>query len=76
MAPHWTPRPWPGQRFSPLHEGDTSVACRGIAAALWAYSVSVPFTRGTPLWRLARLAGPVPIDGFSPLHEGDTSVAL
>ena len=57
--------------FSPLHEGDTSVACRcrhrllrfqspsrgghlcGArlrSAPAWPEPVSVPFTRGTPLW--------------------------
>ena len=38
-------------RFSPLHEGDASVArpcARPRPGSLW---VSVPFTRGTPLWR-------------------------
>ena len=36
--------------FSPLHEGDTSVA-RALATGLGVgVYVSVPFTRGTPLW--------------------------
>ena len=38
--------------FSPLHEGDASVAGR-INGAQSRIHVSVPFTRGTPLW-LAR----------------------
>ena len=37
--------------------------------------VSVPFTRGTPLWRAGVAWQPIVI-GFSPLHEGDTSVAV
>ena len=43
-------------RFSPLHEGDTSVA---PGACGWqpraCITVSVPFTRGTPPWRAADL---------------------
>ena len=40
----------PEQRFSPLHEGDASVAAQDVCAPTVALSVSVPFTRGTPLW--------------------------
>ena len=36
--------------FSPLHEGDTSVAWCERCGGIGNYSVSVPFTRGTPLW--------------------------
>ena len=36
---------------------------------------SVPFTRGTPPWRIGWLAVLMFIKSFSPLHEGDTSVA-
>ena len=38
--------------FSPLHEGDTSVAIRARCFARQLDRVSVPFTRGTPPWRL------------------------
>ena len=86
-------------RFSPLHEGDTSVAhpfqaipqpvlvfqspsrgghLRGFADTTnldTVYSVSVPFTRGTPPWRSAPRRSPPARRRFSPLHEGDTSVA-
>ena len=39
--------------FSPLHEGDTSVAPAPAAPGLQGCQVSVPFTRGTPPWRFA-----------------------
>src|ERR1035441_4659829 len=65
----------PARRFSPLHEGDTSVARDGAQLWMPPNGVSVPFTRGTPPWlRLAGAGLEVP-RGFSPLHEGDTSVA-
>ena len=62
--------------FSPLHEGDASVAQAGGEGAGEQRHVSVPFTRGTPLWYVN--SPPVFLDhteGFSPLHEGDASVA-
>ena len=37
--------------------------------------VSVPFTRGTPLWRPGPPGPGAPSHRFSPLHEGDASVA-
>ena len=37
--------------FSPLHEGDASVALITASLMLSGIRVSVPFTRGTPLWR-------------------------
>ena len=37
-------------RFSPLHEGDTSVAIKVETMREFRQSVSVPFTRGTPPW--------------------------
>ena len=52
--------PWPWQpvtgsstivRFSPLHEGDTSVAGGSAWHQAARKKVSVPFTRGTPPWR-------------------------
>ena len=85
--------------FSPLHEGDTSVApmspwLREVAAPFQSPSrgghlcgryleelplsyspVSVPFTRGTPLWLLNTSRQSNYLICFSPLHEGDTSVA-
>ena len=87
--------------FSPLHEGDTSVANGASGAGVFVCTmfqspsrgghlcgdakprptvaqilVSVPFTRGTPLWRCLALSTWTPDTGFSPLHEGDTSVAM
>ena len=87
--------------FSPLHEGDTSVApwswrirkptstfqspSRGghlcgypwRRAAVSPCPVSVPFTRGTPLWPTVRAVRACSFaQCFSPLHEGDTSVAM
>ena len=62
--------------FSPLHEGDTSVAQLSPISGITNSPVSVPFTRGTPLWQLARLLRDLAHRRFSPLHEGDTSVAL
>ena len=38
--------------------------------------VSVPFTRGTPLWLIHEEPFRDCVLRFSPLHEGDTSVAL
>ena len=74
----------PGQlySFSPLHEGDTSVAF-GAGHDRGTTYVSVPFTRGTPLWprptaeavgyslfqspsRGGHLCGPAPGDGSAP----------
>ena len=51
--------------------------CGAMTPTPWPSSspVSVPFTRGTPLWLATRAYRPNPIVGFSPLHEGDTSVA-
>src|ERR1039457_5331050 len=43
-------------RFSPLHEGDTSVAHLTFRLCECASKVSVPFTRGTPPWRRRRRA--------------------
>ena len=61
--------------FSPLHEGDTSVAMASLASATTRHSVSVPFTRGTPPWHRLPAARRCHSTCFSPLHEGDTSVA-
>ena len=61
--------------FSPLHEGDTSVAAGKRVEAAHDLDVSVPFTRGTPPWRWRNPARYLGMSGFSPLHEGDTSVA-
>ena len=44
--------------FSPLHEGDASVAYARLPRPQAAILVSVPFTRGTPLWRAADFHGP------------------
>ena len=102
-TPLWQSLPSVTQRtglgFSPLHEGDTSVATSGscVAGASAPFqspsrgghlcgfceashprcrdNVSVPFTRGTPLWRISRMLRFSLVCGFSPLHEGDTSVA-
>ena len=86
------------RRFSPLHEGDTSVA-RILASSPESSfqspsrgghlcgpgsgfvkpsvtAVSVPFTRGTPLWPVRMRRSRCVRSGFSPLHEGDTSVAV
>ena len=77
---------WPSRRmgrrtrlpsFSPLHEGDASVALAIEISTLPSSNVSVPFTRGTPLWREASAGmGDQQRQRFSPLHEGDASVAL
>jgi len=61
--------------FSPLHEGDTSVAGSFLLMLPTGWLVSVPFTRGTPPWHAATVKLAIRIDRFSPLHEGDTSVA-
>ena len=61
--------------FSPLHEGDTSVASIRWRYSISRHFVSVPFTRGTPPWQLPPLTILMPVLCFSPLHEGDTSVA-
>ena len=42
-------------RFSPLHEGDTSVASIPVDSGSLMLSVSVPFTRGTPPWQRWKL---------------------
>jgi len=39
-----------GLSFSPLREGDTSVAQQTRAVKLREFAVSVPFARGTPPW--------------------------
>ena len=51
-----------------------------MAAKCWTWagrfgSVSVPFTRGTPLWLHLGEEVAKAMKSFSPLHEGDTSVA-
>ena len=46
--------------FSPLHEGDTSVAAWAPRATQPNVQVSVPFTRGTPPWRTGRHAAALP----------------
>ena len=46
--------PYPCPGFSPLHEGDASVALSCAEAGDGVGQVSVPFTRGTPLWRRFR----------------------
>ena len=59
--------------FSPLHEGDTSVA----RAKQGTYKVTFTFqspSRGGHLCGFPPAAAML-VDGFSPLHEGDTSVA-
>ena len=61
-------------RFSPLHEGDTSVVYIFFSNRQRLNCVSVPFTRGTPPWLRRPACGPRSVSGFSPLHEGDTSV--
>ena len=61
--------------FSPLHEGDTSVAVASTTCRPENATVSVPFTRGTPPWPGAMMGVRYDIVSFSPLHEGDTSVA-
>ena len=61
--------------FSPLREGDTSVAA-GAGDALDGGIVSVPFARGTPPWRRHHRPPNYIPQGFSPLREGDTSVAV
>ena len=67
---------WTGiSSFSPLHEGDTSVANPCPPSIVYRFRVSVPFTRGTPLWLSPAMDSPWSQNGFSPLHEGDTSVA-
>ena len=61
--------------FSPLHEGDTSVAVLNVVI------LYQPFTRFSPLHEGDTSVAPLPgrpqrgRPGFSPLHEGDTSVA-
>ena len=62
------------KRFSPLHEGDTSVVTPRTARANGSSSVSVPFTRGTPPWSAIVRVEYWFCHSFSPLHEGDTSV--
>ena len=47
-------RPGIHLRFSPLHEGDTSVAFADRLSHNVLFFVSVPFTRGTPPWRLTQ----------------------
>ena len=61
--------------FSPLHEGDTSVALGGRVWSGRRRLVSVPFTRGTPPWLAHAAPFAREFKSFSPLHEGDTSVA-
>ena len=46
-------------RFSPLHEGDTSVAVALLVLDGTSLPVSVPFTRGTPPWHLPGAFGPL-----------------
>ena len=64
-----------GHCFSPLHEGDTSVADISGTGPGAVSNVSVPFTRGTPPWQVVGGSEHRLFTGFSPLHEGDTSVA-
>ena len=61
--------------FSPLHEGDTSVASNVRRFVCRGRYVSVPFTRGTPPWPIPSRPSLSRSWCFSPLHEGDTSVA-
>ena len=68
------PRMADGLSFSPLHEGDTSVAVAGVVrdtrflsfSPLHEGDTSVAPRKAPLLWSDLR---------FSPLHEGDTSVA-
>ncbi len=69
------PGPRSSARFSPLHEGDTSVAHRDSRLLHRRCPFQSP-SRGGHLRGLS-VTGPLaPRNyGFSPLHEGDTSVA-
>ena len=74
-TPPW-PRPDRPRRifdtsFSPLHEGDTSVAGSRSGHPPPDISVSVPFTRGTPPWPPSSLP-PAALSSFSPLPDGGT----
>jgi len=62
--------------FSPLREGDTSVARNNRTTTRHGILVSVPFARGTPPWLQERAGTEQEAARFSPLREGDTSVAL
>ena len=55
--------------FSPLHEGDASVAL-ARAGDGHLVAVSVPFTRGTPLWQYRAVAYPYPRSVSVPFTRG------
>ena len=63
--------------FSPLHEGDTSVARGTGSRSRRVHERFSPLHEGdTSVAPEARRRSFVTVPGFSPLHEGDTSVAL
>ena len=61
--------------FSPLHEGDTSVAFTRRSDIVGGAKFQSP-SRGGHLRGAEALLGRPQSSGFSPLHEGDTSVAM
>jgi len=61
--------------FSPLHEGDTSVAEFSALCSAAITEFQSPSRGGHLRGSAVRTAAPVGPPSFSPLHEGDTSVA-